>query len=107
MKIKNIIVLLSAFIIASCNEDDMQLTEQQRELIGQAVNFDASMADVFSTRTTYNHDGSFNENDQLTIFRQYISANNINEFDSESEESRRRFSKLVFGSCSSCCCNSI
>ena len=76
MKIKNIIVLLSAFIIASCNEDDMQLTEQQRELIGQAVNFDASMADVFSTRTTYNHDGSFNENDQLTIYRQYISSNN-------------------------------
>ena len=88
MKIKNIIVLLSAFIIASCNEDDMQLTEQQRELIGQAVNFDASMADLFSSRATYRHDGSFNENDQLTIFRQYISANNVNEFDSKSEESR-------------------
>ena len=87
MKIKNIIVLLSAFIIASCNEDDMQLTEQQRELIGQAVNFDASMADVFSTRTTYNHDGSFNENDQLTIYRQYISSNN-KEFDAKSEISR-------------------
>ena len=88
MKIKNIIVLLSAFIIASCNEDDMQLTDQQRELIGQAVNFDASMADVFSTRTTYNHDGSFNENDQLTIYRQYISSNNAKEFDAESEISR-------------------
>lgn len=85
MKIKNIIVLLSAFIITSCNEDDLQLTDQQRELIGQAVNFDASMADVFSTRTTYNHDGSFNENDQLTIYRQYISSNNAKEFDAESE----------------------
>ena len=86
MNIKNIIVLFAALVIASCNEDDMHLTDQQQELIGHAVNFDASMADIFS-RTTYRHDGSFNDNDQLTIYRQYISDDSKT-FDEESEVSR-------------------
>jgi len=39
--------------------------------MGRAVNFNTSIADAFTTRTTYRHDGSFNEGDLMTIYRQY------------------------------------
>lgn len=40
-------------------------------LIGRAVNFDASFAENYVSKATYNHDGSFNEGDVMTIYRQY------------------------------------
>ena len=72
MKIRHIIYLFTAIVLAACTADDEDLlTEQQQSLMGQAVNFSTSMADPFVTRTTYHHDGSFNEGDQMRIFRQY------------------------------------
>lgn len=47
-------------------------TADQRALIGRAVNFNPSMAQEFmETRTSYNHDGKFNEGDIMQIYRQY------------------------------------
>ena len=57
----------------SCNEEQepWTLTQAQQELIGRGVNFNTSVADNFMTRATYRHDGSFNEEDIMTIYRQY------------------------------------
>ena len=73
MKIKQIINIFAVFALTACTTDDDVLTpdQNQQDLLGCAVNFSASLADVFVTRTTYNHDGSFNEGDQMRIFRQY------------------------------------
>lgn len=51
-----------------------QLTADQQELIGRAVNFNTSVAEAFATRvSTYTDysDGSFNQNDRMRIFRNY------------------------------------
>lgn len=66
-----IFALLALF--TACTDDDSldTLSAEQRQLIGRAVNFDASIADAFSTRATYVNDGSFNEGDIITIYRQY------------------------------------
>lgn len=40
-------------------------------MIGKAVNFDASIADAFVTRTTWNESGTFNQDDIMRIYRQY------------------------------------
>ena len=73
MKIKQIIYFCVALSLAACTADDdtLSLNEEQQSLLGQAVDFSTSMADAFVTRTTYIHDGSFNEGDQMRIFRQY------------------------------------
>lgn len=70
--------------IASCTNDDIEgaLTAEKRELIGTAVNFDASVADAFNTRTSYSVDGRFNEDDIMTIYRQYFGTT---DFDSLNE----------------------
>jgi hypothetical protein len=76
MKIKQIIYFCVALSLAACTADDdtLSLNEEQQSLLGQAVDFSTSMADAFVTRTTYIHDGSFNEGDQMRIFRQYADA---------------------------------
>ena len=76
MKIKHAIYyLFAAIALTACTaDDDIVLSDEQQELIGQAVHFDASMAEPFTTRATYRHDGSFNEGDQMRIFRQYADA---------------------------------
>ncbi|WP_027455584.1 fimbrillin family protein [Xylanibacter brevis] len=77
MKIKHTIYyLFAAIALTACtaDDDDIVLSDEQQELIGQAVHFDASMAEPFTTRATYRHDGSFNEGDQMRIFRQYADA---------------------------------
>lgn len=76
-KIESYILLLSAVLaLAACSEDDMlsgsaQPTPAQQALIGRAVNFDASMAEEFDTRVSYNSNGTFNEGDLMWIYRQY------------------------------------
>lgn len=58
------------------------MTAEQRELIGTAVNFNASIADAFTTRTSYNINGQFNDDDIMTIYRQYYGTT---DFDSQNE----------------------
>ncbi len=71
--------------VTSCNDDDaVKLTEEQQALLGRAVNFNATLADAFNTRTTYRSDGTFNEGDLMVIYRQY-SNDNGKTFDEENE----------------------
>ena len=67
------VALVTLLLLVGCAEDvDFQpVSFSHPELIGQGVNFSTSMADQFTTRTTYRHDGSFNEEDLMTIYRQY------------------------------------
>ncbi len=71
MKIRHFIYLAMAMLIAGCTEEEIYLSSSQDNLIGRAVNFNTSIAEPFSTRTTYRHNGSFNEGDIMTIYRQY------------------------------------
>lgn len=76
-------ILLTAFF-ASCSEEDIlqenaPLTPEQEALIGRAINFNASCADVFYTRAssyTDYYDGSFNQNDRMRIYRNYYDSEN-------------------------------
>ena len=82
MKIKHIIYLFAALSLTACTaDDDVLLNEEQQLLMGRAVNFSASMADPFATRATYHHDGSFNEGDQMRIFRQYAEKGSSTTFE--------------------------
>lgn len=69
-----ILVLLVALLTA-CREDWKNgISAEQVELIGRAVNFNASYADEFVTRaSTYtdNINGNFNQNDLMRIYRNY------------------------------------
>lgn len=73
---------MSALLLAlsACSDDFFgsdALTPEQKALIGRAVNFDASMAQEFTeSRTSYNHNGGFNEGDLMQIYRQYWDASN-------------------------------
>ena len=73
MTIKNKIYWIAALVLTACTADDadLKLTPEQQELIGQGVNFSASIASPFITRSTNQHNGDFNEGDQMRIFRQY------------------------------------
>lgn len=67
-------ILLTGFL-SSCSEEELlessPLSPEQEELIGKAVNFNASVADPFTTRVTYEHSGVFNDDDIMVIYRQY------------------------------------
>ncbi len=71
MKIKYFIYITIAAFLAACSEDEQFDNGYQGNLIGKGVDFQTSIAEPFSTRTTYRHDGSFNEGDLMTIYRQY------------------------------------
>ena len=75
MKIRFYQAILSSVaflaIATACSDDDFYMTKEQEAMIGSAVNFSTSISDPFSSRTTYNHTGAFNEGDMITIFRQY------------------------------------
>ena len=68
-------------LLAACADDELlmpEMTPQQEALIGRAVNFNVSVADEFQTRATSyttNDDGSFNQNDRMRIFRNYMGSN--------------------------------
>ena len=74
-RIKYYIYFLLAPLLCTlgCTEDTDMLEARSYDasLLGQGVSFNASLADPFVTRTTYRHDGSFNEEDIMTIYRQY------------------------------------
>ena len=65
-------------LMAACAEEELfmpAMTPEQEALIGRAVNFNVSVADEFQTRATSyttNDDGSFNQNDRMRIFRNYM-----------------------------------
>lgn len=67
-------ILLSSLVVACSDDDFGALTPEQQSLIGRAVNFNVSIADLFNTRATgysSNDNGSFNQNDRMRIFRNY------------------------------------
>ena len=71
MKTRTIIYLFIAAVLTACSGYELDRPGGDSSyLIGQRVNFNASMADLFTTRATYRHDGSFNEGDQMRIVRQ-------------------------------------
>ena len=98
MNIKRIIYLVAGVALMACSADDelWQLAPEQQELIGQGVNFSATIASPFVTRTTYNADGSFNEGDELRIFRQYATDNDITKFDADGEIFRTYYRKVNY-----------
>lgn len=72
-------IMLSALLVTGCSDDKIlgtdALSPEQQALIGKAVNFNASMAQEYNeTRTSYNHEGGFNEGDLMMIYRQYWDA---------------------------------
>lgn len=97
MNIKHIKYLFAAIALTACTADDAdwQLSAEQQQLIGQGVNFSATMADQFVTRTTYNPDGSFNEGDQMRIFRQYANPDGTT-FDEANEIFRTYYYKMNY-----------
>lgn len=66
------------FLLVAC-EDEITITEQseltpeQQELIGTAIQFEPVVADFDGTRVTKpnNHNGGFNYNDMMYIYRQF------------------------------------
>lgn len=70
---KGFFALMFAFVLTGCSYDDLDndLSLEQRNLIGRAVNFNASIGEPFTTRTTYEHSGVFNDEDIMVIYRQY------------------------------------
>ncbi len=86
-KITRYVLLLMAVALGwtSCSDDDaLKLSADQQALLGRAVNFSASIADDFLTRTSYNASGAFNENDLMVIYRQY-STDNGKTFDEDTQ----------------------
>lgn len=67
-------IALCTLMCFGCSEDfdTSSLTEEQKALLGTAINFNPSMAEDFAeSRASYNHDGKFNEGDIMQIYRQY------------------------------------
>ena len=110
MKIRNYIYLIVAMLLAACSaDDDWHITDEQQSLIGKGVNFSTSMADLFVTRaTTNNHDGSFNDGDQMRIFRQYaVDGDNTGTvFNAEGEIFRTYYLKMDYAAGTSVSINS-
>ena len=107
MKIRNTIYLLVMLSLAACNaDDDIRLTPEQQSLMGQRVDFSTSMADQFVTRTTYQHNGSFNEGDQMRIFRQYATDDTGTAFNADKEIFRTYYLKMDYATGTSVSLNS-
>ncbi|MBR0187610.1 MAG: hypothetical protein IJQ09_03385, partial [Prevotella sp.] len=83
-----------------------QLSPEQQELLGQGVDFSTTMADLFVTRTTYHPDGSFNEGDQMRIFRQYATDETGTTFDKANEIYRTYYLKANYAAGTSATINS-
>ena len=75
MSRKNILYLALLLLAAGCAKE--AFSPVREALIGRGVNFSTSMAEPFETRTTYQHNGAFNEGDIMTIYRQYINADGV------------------------------
>lgn len=72
---KRILYILSLLLlVTACDDENIlynELTPEQKDLIGSAVNFNITKADEYQTRVTYNETGVFNEGDMMIIYRQY------------------------------------
>lgn len=108
MKIRNTIYCFLAMAMTACTADeaDWQLTHDQQSLIGQGVDFSATFASPFTTRTTYHHDGSFNEGDQMRIFRQYATDATGTAFDATTEAFRTYYLEMDYATGTSVSLNS-
>ena len=84
-KLKDTIYVIALLLAAGCAKEPLSPVRQ--ELLGRRVNFSAVVADPFETRTTYQHNGAFNEGDILTIYRQYINPDGVT-FNAEGEAYR-------------------
>lgn len=97
MKIRNVIYLFALIWLAACNTEydgyEAALTPDQQQLIGKRVDFNTTMSRPFTTRTTYQHNGDFNEGDQLRIFRQYAADATGTKFDADHEIFRTYYLK--------------
>ena len=77
----HILCLLLVAMASACSQDDLDvsaLSPDQRAWIGRAVNFNVSVADPFAKRApsyTNNDDGTFNQNDRMRIYRNYLGNN--------------------------------
>ena len=89
MKIHHFLYIGLTLLLAGCSDDadTMRSSDVRYDLLGRGVNFSASYAEPFATRTSYRHDGSFNEGDVMTIYRQY-SENYGKTFDADNEAYR-------------------
>lgn len=68
--------ILLLLVLLSCEKERWDsLPQWQRDLIGRAVNFNASIADDFQTKTTWDESGAFNEYDLMRIYREYSDGN--------------------------------
>lgn len=71
-----LLMILSLLLLASCGKEPgmsvQTMTQDQRDLIGRAVNFDTSESEEYQTKADYySTTGGFNEGDFLTVYRQY------------------------------------
>lgn len=73
MKIRYFIYIALTLLLAACSKEGVDRSPRAQALLGRKVDFNASVADPFATRTTYRHNGAFNEGDIMTIYRQYSS----------------------------------
>lgn len=77
-----ILSLLIGLCCTSCQEDDWysSLTPEQRNLIGNGVNFNASISDPFYTRASWaDFEGRFSVGEQMVIYRQYWTGSDFGE----------------------------
>lgn len=88
---KHIFCILSTLVLLSACSDDVdrfsKISDEQKSLIGRAVDFSTSVADAFTSRASYNATGAFNEGDVMTIYRQYSDDGGAN-FDATHEAYR-------------------
>lgn len=76
MQRRLLFIIMLALTLAACTDDGLDgLTAEQRDLIGRAVNFNATRVDAFASRVTLIDTGEFNEDDLMRIYRQYYQSN--------------------------------
>lgn len=69
-----ILSLMIGLCSTSCNEEEWysSLSQEQRDLLGKGVNFNASVSDPFYTRASWaDLEGRFSVGEQMVIYRQY------------------------------------
>lgn len=69
----------AVFLLTCCSDEvDYALTGTQADLLGKAVDFNATKTEEFQlqSRTTWRENGSFNEDDLMRIYRQYATGDN-------------------------------
>lgn len=75
---KVLLAMVTVLSLTACSDDyDVNMSAEQRDLLGRAVNFNVSKGDAFASRITRIEDGSFNENDIMRIYRQYADKNGV------------------------------